>query len=625
MGKIVGIDLGTTNSLVAVMIGGEIQVIPNAEGSHLTPSVVGFTKGGERLVGELAKRQAISNPERTVVSIKRHMGTDFKVHIDDREYTPQEISAVILQKLKADAEAYLGETIEKAVITVPAYFNDAERQATKDAGTIAGLEVVRIVNEPTAAAMAYGLDKMEGAHNVLVFDLGGGTFDVSILAIDNGVFEVIATSGDMKLGGDDWDRRIMDYLVDEFKKSTGIDLRIDRVAMQRLKEAAEAAKWELSDKESTRINLPFIAADPTGPKHLEMEFSREKFEELTKDLVERVAVPAKRALEDAKTPLGQIHKVILVGGATRMPMVQRMAQKLFMKDPSREVDPDKVVAMGAAIQAAVLSGEVKDLVLLDVTSLSLGLETTGGAFTRIIDRNTQIPCTKQKIFTTVVDGQKSVEVRVYQGERELAQYNKFLGSFELRNIPPAARGVPQIEVGFDIDANGIVSVAAKDLATGNRQKITIQSPTNLTQEEINRMIKEAQQYQDEDTRLREERQLRNKASVEIDVAEKTLKDYGEMVPAERVALVRSRLESLKQALQEFDYEKIKAETRGVQDSVFQLTSELYLAPKTHALTPQPAEKLETPVAEAAPGLKPKTPALEPSEEEIFGWFKKQKP
>ncbi|MCL5056139.1 MAG: molecular chaperone DnaK [Firmicutes bacterium] len=619
MGKIIGIDLGTTNSLAAVMEGGEPVVVTNSEGSHLTPSVVGFTKSGERVVGELAKRQAVSNPERTILSIKRQMGTDFKARIDEHEYTPQEISAMILQKIKTDAEASLGESVEKAVITVPAYFNDAERQATKDAGTIAGLEVVRIVNEPTAAAMAYGLDKMEGNQTVLVFDLGGGTFDVSILTIDNGVFEVVSTSGDMKLGGDDWDRRIMDYLVDGFKKASGIDLRIDRIAMQRLKEAAEAAKWELSEKETARINLPFIAADPSGPKHLDMELTREKFEELTKDLVEQLAGPSKRALDDAKIPLGQISKVILVGGSTRMPMVQRMAQKLFLKEPSKEVDPDKVVAMGAAIQGAVLAGEVKDLVLLDVTSLSLGIETTGGAFTRIIERNTQIPCSKSKIFTTVVDGQTSVEVRVYQGERELAQHNKFLGSFDLRNIPPAPRGVPQIEVAFEIDANGIVSSSAKDMATGNKQKIVMQSPTGLSQEEINRMIKEAQQFADEDIRLREERQIRNKAVVEIDVAEKTLKDYGQIFEADKVQQVRLLITTVKDFLEKREYDKIKEETKALQDAVFALTTQLYLAPQKAGAGIAAGSSTQ-----GSEGLSQEK-GEEPTQEEIFGWFDKQKP
>lgn len=622
MGKIVGIDLGTTNSEIAVLEGGEPLVIPSAEGNLLVPSAVGFTKTGERLVGELAKRQAISNPERTIVSIKRFMGTDHKVRIDDREYTPQEISSMILQKLKGDAEAYLGEGIEKAVLTVPAYFNDAERQATKDAGTIAGLDVVRIINEPTAAAMAYGLDKMEEAQTILVFDLGGGTFDVSILEIGGGVFEVVATSGDMRLGGDDWDQRIMDWLVDEFKKQHTIDLRIDRVAMQRLKEAAEAAKWELSEKDVTRIHLPFIAADQAGPRHLELELTREKFEDLTKDLVERLAGPAKRALEDAKIGLGQVKRVILVGGATRMPMVQKMATKILAKEPSREVDSEKVVAMGAAIQAGVLAGEVKDLVLLDVTSLSLGIETTGGAFTRIIDRNAQIPCSRSRMFTTVVDSQTTVEVHVLQGEREIAAHNKSLGRFDLKNIPPAPRGVPQIEVTFEIDANGIVNVAAKDMATGNKQKITILSPTNLTQDEITKMVKEAQQFADEDAKRREERQIRNKAGVEIDVAERTLRDYGDRFSPKQAAIVREFVERLKAAIETYEYEKIKDGTKALTDALFALTSEMYLAPKEGAGTASGAPSGAPSGAAGAPAASRKPG--ESTDDEIFSWFKKPK-
>lgn len=578
MGKTVGIDLGTTNTLVALMERGELQIIPNAEGSPLTPSVVGFAKNGERLVGELAKRQAISNPERTVVSIKRQMGSAFKAKIDDREYSPPEIASMILQKIKADAEAYLNEPISKAVITVPAYFSDSERQATKDAGTIAGLDVIRIVNEPTAAAMAYGLDKMGGTQTVLVFDLGGGTFDVSILTIDNGVFEVIATSGDMKLGGDDWDRRIMDYLIDEFKKSNGIDLRSDRIAMQRLKEAAEAGKWELSEKESTKFNLPFIAAAAAGPKHLEIELTRAKFEELTHDLAERLSIPAKRALDDSKIPMGQIEKVILVGGATRMPMVRQLAAKIFKKEPSTEVDAEKVVAFGAAIQAAILAGEVKDLVLLDVNSLSLGIETTGGVFTPIIERNNQIPCQKKKIFSTVADGQTAVEVRIFQGERELTQNNKFLGSFELGNIPPAPRGVPQIEVTFDIDANGIVHASAKDLATGNRQKITIQSPTNLAQDEINRMLAEAATHYNEDSKLRNDRQVRNKAAVEIEVAEKTIRDYPDLLPKESKDEIQSIIADLKGSLEKDDLAAAESSCTQLRGTVFNATSLIWDKP-----------------------------------------------
>lgn len=609
MSKIVGIDLGTTNSEIAIMEGGDPRVIPCAEGNVLVPSVVGFTKTGERLVGELAKRQAISNPERTVVSIKRHMGTEYKVKIDDRAYTPQEISSMLLQKLKADAEAYLGETVNKAVLTVPAYFNDAERQATKDAGTIAGLEVLRIVNEPTAAAMAYGLDKLEQTQRILVFDLGGGTFDVSILDIGGGVFEVIATSGDMRLGGDDWDQRVMDYLVDEFKKSQGFDLRTDRIAMQRLKEAAEAAKWELSVNNSTRINLPFIAADTSGPKHMDIEFTRDKFEDITKDLVDRLAGPAQKSLEDAQLAVGQIDRVLLVGGATRMPMVRQMANKLFLKDASFELDPEKVVAMGAAIQAGILGGEVKDLVLLDVTPISLGIETTGGAFTRIIERNTQIPYSKARMFTTVVDGQTTVEVHVLQGERELAAHNKSLGRFELKNIPPAPRAVPQIEVSFEIDASGIVNVAAKETATGNKQKITIQSPTNLSPDEINRMVKEAKQFAEEDTDRRDNRQARNKANVELDVAEHTIKDFGGQFSLKLEEKVRESMETLREALEKYDTAKIKALTQILQDALFAFTSELYLVAKVNSVKESDA---------------PLVPVDEPSQEELFGWFKKKR-
>lgn len=609
MGKIVGIDFGTSNSEITVLEGGEPSIIPSAEGNLMVPSVVGFTKSGERLVGELAKRQAISNPERTIVSIKRNMGTDYRIKIDDRSYTPQEISSMILQKLKADAEAYLGEAIDKAVITVPAYFNDAERQASKDAGTIAGLEVLRIINEPTAAAMAYGLDKLEKMQKVLVFDLGGGTFDISILDIGGGVFEVIATCGDMRLGGDDWDQRIMDYLVEEFKKTQGCDLRTDRVAMQRLKEASEVCKWELSTQETGRVNLPFIAADASGPKHLDIELTRTKFEEITKGLVERLAVPAQKALEDAKLAVGQIDKVLLVGGSTRMPMVQQMAKKLFLREPSCELDPEKVVALGAAIQAGVLGGDVKELVLLDITSLSLGIETTGGAFTKIIERNTQIPCSKTRTFTTVVDGQTVVEVHVLQGERELASHNKSLGRFELRNIPSALRGVPQIEVTFEIDSNGIVNVSAKDTGTGNKQKITIQSPTNLSPDEINRMVKEAKQFAEEDTSRREERQIRNKANVEIDVAERTIKDFGDQIAPKLVERIKEYIFLLRESLDKFDVAKIKEHTKDLQDAIFAFTSELYLSAKTLSKTGS---------------LAPSTPVNEPSPEELFGWFKKKK-
>ncbi len=608
MNKVVGIDLGTTNSVIAIVEGGEPMVIPSAEGDYLFPSVVGFSKTGERLVGAAAKRQAISNPERTVLSIKRHMGTDYKVKIDDKEYTPQEISAMILSKIKADAEAYLGFTIEKAVITVPAYFNDSERQATKDAGTIAGLEVVRIINEPTASALAYGLDKLDTTETVLVWDLGGGTFDVSILELGGGVFEVKSTAGNMRLGGDDWDQRIMDWLVDEFKKEHGIDLRTDRAAMQRLKEAAEEAKIRLSTETTTKIHLPFLASVEGTAKHLDVELTRGKFQELTADLVEKCTEPAERALADAGLRPQDIDRILLVGGSTRMPAIQDKVRQMFGKEPSREIDPDKVVAMGAAIQGAILAGEVKDIVLLDVTSLSLGIETVGGVFTKLIERNTQIPCSKSRIFTTAADGQTVVEVHVLQGERELAAHNKSLGRFELRNIPPAPRGVPQIEVTFEIDANGIVHVSAKDLATGNKQKITIQSPTNLTKDEIDRMVKEAAIYAEEDAKRREEAQARNKANIEIDTAERTLRELADRIPLEQQRKLRDRIDRLRMSLQTYDTEKIKQDTKALTDALFAISTEAYLATGTGKVTGHEAK------VEAA------TEEEEPSEEDLFGWF-----
>ncbi|MBX6394167.1 MAG: molecular chaperone DnaK [Alicyclobacillaceae bacterium] len=574
MGKVIGIDLGTTNSCVAVMEGGEPVVIPNAEGGRTTPSVVAFTKNGERLVGDVAKRQAITNPDRTIISIKRHMGTDYKVHIDGKAYTPQEISAMILQKLKADAEAYLGEPVTQAVITVPAYFNDSQRQATVDAGKIAGLEVLRIVNEPTAASLAYGLDKEED-QTILVYDLGGGTFDVSILELGDGVFEVKATSGNNRLGGDDFDQRIMDYLIDLFKKDTGIDLSQDRMALQRLKDAAEKAKKELSSALTTTISLPFIAADATGPKHLEVDLTRAKFEELTADLVEMTLGPTRQALEDAGLTPDQIDKVILVGGSTRIPAVQEAIRKFIGKEPSKGVNPDEVVAVGAAIQAGVLTGEVKDIVLLDVTPLSLGIETLGGVFTKLIERNTTIPTSKSQIFTTAVDNQTSVEIHVLQGEREMAKDNKTLGRFTLTDIPPAPRGVPQIEVTFDIDANGIVNVSAKDLGTGKSQKITITSSSGLSKEEVDRMIKEAQMYAEEDRKRREEVEIRNQADSLVYTTEKTLKDLGDKVDKADVEKAEAAKQKLKDALAGTDIEAIKKASEELQQVVQQLSVKLY--------------------------------------------------
>ncbi len=613
MNKILGIDLGTTNTVCSVMEGGQAIVIPSAEGDSLIPSVVGFSKTGERLIGAVAKRQAISNPERTIISIKRHMGTDYKVMIDDKAYTPQEISAMILQKVKADAEAYLGYPVEKAIITVPAYFNDGERQATKDAGTIACLDVVRIINEPTASSMAYGQDKGEITEKILVWDLGGGTFDVSILEIGGGIFEVKATAGDMRLGGDDWDQRIMDWLVDEFKKQNAIDLRTDRVAMQRLKEASEQAKIILSGDTVTRVNLPFIAADAQGPKHLDIELTRQKFQEMTSDLVERCEEPAKRALADSGLTIGQISKILLIGGSTRMPAIQDKVRKLFGKDPNRDIDPDKVVAMGAAIQGGVLSGDVKDMVLLDVTSLSLGLETVGGVFTKLIERNTQIPCSKSRIFTTATDGQTVVEVHILQGERDIAAHNKSLGRFELRNIPPALRGVPQIEVLFEIDANGIVNVSAKDLATGNKQKITIQSPSNLTNDEINQMVKEAAIYAEADAKRREETQIRNKGNIELDTSERTLRELSDKMTIEQQKGLRTAADNLRAALQTYESDRIKNATKSVQELMYAITTTAYTNVEGSRLASAPRKDDEGNIVASAD---------EPTEEDLFGWFQK---
>ena len=574
MSKIIGIDLGTTNSCVAVMEGGEPTVIANAEGARTTPSVVAFTKTGERLVGQVAKRQAVTNPDRTVISIKREMGTNFKVNIDDKSYTPPEISAMVLSKLKADAESYLGETVSQAVITVPAYFSDAQRQATKDAGKIAGLEVLRIINEPTAAAFAYGMDK-ENDQKVLVYDLGGGTFDVSILDIGDGVFEVLATNGDTRLGGDDFDDKIIEYLVSEFKKENGIDLSGDRMAMQRLKEAAEKAKIELSGVTTSNINLPFITADASGPKHLDITLSRAKFNELTAELVERTIVPTKKALSDAGLTTGEIDKVLMVGGSSRIPAVNEAVSKLIGKDPHKGINPDECVAVGAAIQAGVLGGDVKDIVLLDVTPLSLGIETMGGICTKLIERNTTIPTKKSQIFSTAADGQTSVDIHVLQGEREMARDNKTLGNFMLSGIAPAPRGVPQIEVTFDIDANGIVNVSAKDLGTGQEQKITITASSNLSDEDIEKAVKEAEQYAEEDKKRKEEIDVRNNADQLVYQSEKALSELGDKVDEADKSAITTEVEKVKEALKGTDTEAIKAATEALQQKFYEISAKLY--------------------------------------------------
>ncbi|HHU05356.1 MAG TPA: molecular chaperone DnaK [Clostridiales bacterium] len=574
MGKIIGIDLGTTNSCVAVMEGGEPVVIPNAEGSRTTPSVVAFSKTGERLVGQVAKRQAITNPDRTIISIKREMGSDYRVTVDDKRYTPQEISAMILQKLKADAEAYLGTTITEAVITVPAYFTDSQRQATKDAGRIAGLDVKRIINEPTAAALAYGLDK-DVEQKIMVYDLGGGTFDVSILEIGDGVIEVLATAGNNRLGGDDFDECIVKYLLTEFKKDTGVDLSIDRVAMQRLREAAEKAKIELSGVTTTNINLPYITADASGPKHLDVTLTRAKFNELTAHLVEKTMGPVHQALSDSGLTPNELSKVLLVGGSTRIPAVQEAVKKLTGKEPFRGINPDECVAIGAAVQAGVLGGDVEGILLLDVTPLSLGIETLGGVFTKLIERNTTIPTKKSQIFTTAADNQTSVEVHVLQGEREMAAHNKTLGRFRLDGIAPARRGVPQIEVTFDIDANGIVNVSAKDLGTGKEQHITITSSSNLSKEDIEKAVREAEQYAAEDKKRKEEVDVRNQADQMVYQSEKTLADMGDKISADDKKTIEDAIAKVRSALSGTDIEQIKKATEELTKAFYAVSEKLY--------------------------------------------------
>jgi molecular chaperone DnaK len=609
MSKVIGIDLGTTNSCVAVMEGGEAVVIPNAEGARTTPSVVGFSKTGERLVGQVAKRQAVSNPDRTVSSIKRYMGTDYKVTIDDKNYTPQEISAMILQKLKADAEAYLGSKVEKAVITVPAYFSDSQRQATKDAGKIAGLEVLRIINEPTAAALAYGLDKEE-EQTILVYDLGGGTFDVSILELGEGVFEVKATSGNNRLGGDDFDQRVMDYLADEFKKESGIDLRNDKMALQRLREAAEKAKIELSGVGSTNVNLPFISADANGPKHLDITLTRAKFEEMTSDLLEKTMGPTRQALADSGLETKNIDKILLVGGATRMPAVQEAISKFLGKDSHKGINPDECVAIGAAIQAGVLAGEVKDVLLLDVTPLSLGIETLGGVFTKLIERNTTIPTSKGQTFSTASDGQTTVEIHVIQGERAMAADNKTLGRFTLTGIPPAPRGVPQIEVKFDIDVNGIVNVSAKDMGTGKEQSMTITATTKLEENDINRMVQEAEQHATEDKERKEAVEIRNQADSMVYQAEKTIKDFKDQADATAIEKLQTAVDELKEALKGSDIEPVKTKLEALTGPLYEMTTAMYQK-KSEEQAAQEAQ-----AAQGAPGAGEESAAQQEDKENV---------
>ena len=575
MGKIIGIDLGTTNSCVAVMEGGEPVVIPNSEGARTTPSVVAFSKEGERLVGQIAKRQAVTNPDHTIISIKRKMGTADNINIDGDKFSPQEISAMILQKLKADAEAYLGTEVTQAVITVPAYFNDSQRQATKDAGKIAGLDVQRIINEPTAAALAFGMDKEGTDQKIMIYDLGGGTFDVSILEIGDGVFEVLSTNGNTHLGGDDFDQKIIDWMVDGFKKDQGIDLSSDKMAMQRLKEAAEKAKIELSQMQQTQINLPFITADGSGPKHLDMTLTRAKFEELIHDLVEETRKPVENALKDAKLTPDDIGKVLLVGGSTRVPCVQEMVKKITGKEPDKGINPDECVAIGAAIQGGVLSGDVKDIVLLDVTPLSLGIETYGGVFTKLIDRNTTIPTKKAQVFSTAADGQTSVEVHVLQGEREMAADNKTLGRFQLSGIAPAPRGVPQIEVTFDIDANGIVHVSAKDMATGNKQQVSITASTNLSDEEIEKAVKDAEAHSAEDKKKKEEIEVRNNAESLVYNCQTTLDKLGDKISSEEKSKVKTEIDKVNEALKGKDVDEIKKATESLTQVFYSISEKLY--------------------------------------------------